>query len=367
MTIRCRDLYTVIIMSGTSFGLDIGSHSIKAVELEKQGDAFKLLAFGSIESPPSAIFSESELDQKELAQKIKTLIKEAHLRSRDVVTAFPESLIFTRVIEMPSMNEAELKNAIKWQAEQYVPVPLSDIRLSWQVLEGGLNRLVGLAKHEEPAKKMKVLLVAAPITLIDRYLKILMQAGLNPAIFETEILAIVRALTSNGENQPTTAFVSIGASTTDICITDHGVIQFTRSIGTGGIALARAVAQSLGFDSTQAEEYKKSYGMLEDQLGGKIMQIIKPVLDVIASEIDRAIISYQTRNPSQPVRRVVLTGGTAQLPGLIVYLAENLGIEVQMGEPWQGIGKNPQQEEALKSIENQANFAVAVGLAKRIV
>lgn len=363
-------------MSETIFGLDIGSHSIKAVELERTGDGFKLLSFGSIDSPPSAVFSESELDQKELAQKIKALVKENHLRARNVATAFPESLIFTRVIEIPAMTEHEVKNAIQWQAEQYIPVPLSDIKLSWQILEGALPSVSTLSlkgiksgghnpAEKKTSQKMKVLLVAAPLTLIDRYLKILSLANLNPLIFETEILAIVRALSLEDAAQPTTAFVSIGATTSDICISDHSVIQFTRSIGTGGIALARAISQELGFDLAQAEEYKKSYGLLEDQLGGKIMQTIKPVFDVIASEVDRAILAYQTKSPSQPVRRVVLTGGSTQLPGVVVYLAENLGLEVQIGNPWENIQKTPEQEEKLKDIENQVNYAVAVGLAKR--
>lgn len=345
-------------MSEAFFGLDIGSHSIKVVELERKNESLKLLTYGSIESQAGAVFSESELDQKKLSQKIKELIKETRIRSRNVVTAFPESLIFTRVIEIPEMNEHELKNAISWQAEQYIPVPISDIKLSWQILE---------KKSFDKHQKMKVLLVAAPLNLIDRYLKILSEAQLTPLIFETEILAIVRALDLPETGQPTTAFVSIGATTSDICISDHGIIQFTRSIGTGGIALARAIAQELGFDLAQAEEYKKSYGLLEDQLGGKILQTIKPVFDVIASEIDKAILSYQTRSPAQPVRRVVLTGGSTQLPGVVVYLAETLGMEVQIGDPWQNIQKTPEQEEKLKDVESQVNYAVAVGLAKRKV
>ncbi len=112
---------------------------------------------------------------------------------------------------------------------------------------------------------MKVLLVAAPLTLIERYMKIMQMAQLTPIALETEIVAITRTFSPRKDNVPTTMIVSIGASTTDLCIVSGGIIQFTRSIGTGGVALARAVAQELGFEMSQAEEYKKTYGLEGDQ------------------------------------------------------------------------------------------------------
>lgn len=345
------------------FGLDIGSYALKAVELEKKGEFFRLLSFGSTPTPTGAPFSESELDQKELATAFKELLKEAKIKSRQVVTAFPESLIFTRVIEMPEISEKELANAIKYEAEQYVPMPVSDVKLSWMILE----KEQGIRNKGEK-RKMKVLLVAAPLSLVDRYVATLRMAGLEPVALETETVAIVRCL-ARGWNHvaPTTLFVSIGASTTDLCIVDASVIQFTRSIGTGGTALARAIAQELGFEMGQAEEYKKSYGLLEDQLEGKIMQTIKPVFDVVVNEIERAILYFHTRHPTTPIKRIVLTGGTAQLPGVIVYLAESLGLEVQIGNPWEHVEVPEALKEATSKIENQVCYAVATGLAMKTI
>ncbi|MBM4402109.1 MAG: pilus assembly protein PilM [Candidatus Cloacimonetes bacterium] len=357
------------------FGLDLGSHTLKAVELAKHGDSFHLQTFGSTPTPAGSILSESELDQKELVKAVNNLVKETGINSRNVTTAFAESQIFTRVIEIPEMSEKELASAIRWEAEQYIPMPLSDVKISWMVLGREKGKEKRPARHslregeaggeKSEGIKMKVFLVAAPLTLIEKYMKVVRRAGLTPVVFETEIVAIARAFSPKKDHLPSTMIVSIGASTTDLCIVDGGVIQFTRSIGTGGAALARAVAQELGFEMGQAEEYKKSYGLLEDQLEGKIMNSIKPVFDVIVNEIDRARLYYQTHQSTSVVKRIVLTGGSAQLPGIVVYLAENLGVEVQIGNPWENVLVPDKLKEKVDQLENQVNYAVAVGLAMK--
>lgn len=339
------------------FGLDIGSYSLKVVELEKTNDRFRLLNFGFLPTPSGVLLSEAELDQKKLSDSIRQLTREAHVRSRYAVVAFPESQIFSRVIEFPQMSETQLNKAIKYEAEQYIPMPIDEVNLSWQLLK---------EKDGAVSEKMRVFLVAAPKTLISRYIKILREAEVEPLVFETEILALKRSVLDIGQS-PTTLLVSIGASTTDLCISDSGLIRFSRSIGTGGVALARSISQELGFEMSQAEEYKKSYGLLPDQLEGKIMQIIRPVFDVIVNEIEKAMLFYQTKNPLNPVKRVVLVGGSALLPGVVVYLAENLGLEVQIGDPWVRVDASGDLKKELTHPENQAKYALAVGLAQRDV
>jgi type IV pilus assembly protein PilM len=347
------------------FGLDIGSNSLKAVELAKREGKYNLLTFGYHPVTSGAIFSESEIDQKQISKSIRDLVQESHISSRNVVTAFPESLIFTRVIEVPMVAEKEFANAIEWQAEQYIPMPLSEVRLSWMILNK--EALADSRKNVEGKKpNIKVLLVAAPNSLINRYLNIIRNAGLVPVAFETEIVAITRSLTVLQDGtSPSTLLLSVGSSTTDLAVVDNGIIRFTRSIGTGGTALARAISQDLGFDMNQAEEYKKAYGLLEDQLEGKIMQVIKPVFDVIVSEVERAIMYYQTQNPSASVKRMVLTGGSAQLPGLVIFLANSLGLEVQIGNPWVNVVTPDQFRIKTDQLENQVVYAVAAGLAMR--
>lgn len=347
------------------FGLDIGSSSIKVVQYEQHNGRYQLRAFGHHPAPAGAVFSEAEIDQKELVKAIKEVVRESHIKSKNVVTAFPESLVFTRVIEIPAVTPEELASAVEWQAEQYIPMPLTEVRLSWMVLD---KELFDRVQKENPEKKpkIKILLVAAPNALIQRYLRMINEAGLKPIAFETEVVAISRALAGmTGGEAPNTLLMSIGSNTTDLAVVKNGVIQFTRSIGTGGVSLSRAISQELGFDMNQAEEYKKAYGLLEDQLEGKIMQVIKPVIDVIVSEVERAIMYFQSNNQNEVVKRVVLTGGSSQLPGLVVFLANSLGLEVQIGDPWMNITIPDELKDKVTQMENQVMYAVAAGLAMR--
>jgi type IV pilus assembly protein PilM len=342
-------------MASDFFGLDIGTHSIKMVQLKRENKRYILQAFGKAETPPNALTSDSPDDQAALANALRSLVKDSHITTSNVSTAFPESVIFTRVIEMPVMGDKELATAIQYEAEQYIPLPLKDVKLSHQIL----NR----PDSKDKEAKMSVFLVAAPVNLIQRYLGFLSAAKLQPVSFETETLAIKRALVEGRDPGPTTLLISIGATTTDLSIVSGGIISFTRSIATGGTALARAIAQDLGFEMGQAEEYKKNYGLMEDQLEGKILQAIKPVFDIITSEIERAILFYQAKHPSDPIKRVVLVGGTANLPGMVVYLATTIGLEVQIGNPWQNVEVPAALQQRIK--EEETSYAVAVGLAMK--
>lgn len=335
------------------FGLDIGSHSIKLVQLAKKQNHLVLVAAGTVLSPPNILDSEAAEDLANVAETLRKLKHDIRVTTNNVVMALPESQVFSRVVEMPNLTEAEVASAIKWEAEQYVPIPLSEVNIDWQILNS----------PDSKDNKIEVLLVAAPTVLVNKYLQILKTADLNPISFETEIIAVARSLVSNTIGSPTSLIISLGASTTDLTAVRGGQISFTRSIATGGLALTRAVAQDLGFEMDQAEEYMKTYGLDSTQLEGKLTAAIKPVFDVVVNEIRRAIAYYIGKNPNDPIKRIVISGGAAKLPGLVVYLADELGIEVQMGNPWEGI----ELPEALsgKLVDAGPTYAVAVGLAMK--
>lgn len=345
-------------MAARSFGLDIGSHSLRLVEVDRSKKPYKLVTFGMEPTPQGGVISESSLDMQALADAIKHLTHEAKVNTNNVITAFPESLIFTRLVETPEIPKKDITNAIKFLAEEYVPIPINDVSLVYQILRIGS----GTAQAQ---KKMEILLIAVPKDLIEKYLKILKLAGLKPVGMETEILAVSRSVVGALPDAPTTLIISIGASTTDLAILTGGIIAFTRSIPTGGHALSKALASELNFDQTQAEEYKKTYGLLESELGGKILAAIRPIFDVVISEINRALVFYQRKAPNDAIKRVMLCGGSAKLPGLIVYLAQSLGLEVQIGDPWTFITADPRLQQKLT--ENAPDFAVACGLALKEV
>lgn len=336
-----------------SLGLDIGSHTIKLIELGIEGNSVGLLAAGSVATPPKALTFSEPADTEAIVREIKRLMKETGAKSKEVHIALPESKVFTRVIEVPALSQRELTSAIRWEAEQYIPLPLDQVNLDFTIIRDA---------KETGANTMEVLLVAAPKTLVDNYLGILELAELSAEAAETEIIATTRALTRSVPNIHSVMIVSMGTQTTDIVIVRNGILTFTRSLSAGGDAITRALAQSLDFNLTQAEEYKRTYGVQPDKLEGKIAAAAKPITDTIVNELRRALVFYQEKYKEDHVQLVLLSGGTARLPGMVVYLAQSLGVEVQLANPWVGVVRAPRFN--VLTTEGP-NFCVAVGLALR--
>ncbi len=335
-------------------GLDIGSHSIKLIEIGSSGGTYQLLAAGNIPTPPKALQSSIEADQRAVAVTIRQLMKETGAKSSSVALALPESQVFTRVIEVPALSQRELSSAISWEAEQYIPLPLDQVNLDYSILREAKETGTG---------KMDVLLVAAPKTLLDKYLSIVELAELIPIAAETEIIATARALVRSVSSiKNAVLLVSLGAQTTDLAILRNGVLAFTRSISAGGEALSRALVSGLDFNANQAEEFKRTYGLEQDKLQGKIVAAVKPIMDTIIGEIKRAIAFYAEKHKDEAVETILLSGGTAKLPGMVVYIAQNVGIEAQLANPWVGIKRDPRF--AILDKEGPT-FTVSVGLALR--
>lgn len=334
-------------------GLDIGSSTIKVVVLSHKGKQPRLISFGSIASPVPGIISDAEADLEAVARSIKSLVTSVRIPSSSVIAALPESKIFTRVItDLPFLSDEELASSIRYSAEEFVPLPTDQVNLYWQV--------IGRSKQNN---NTMVFVVASPKNTVKKYLHILELAKLKPQALETDLIAASRALVGNNPYAPTTMIVQFGASSTDFAIISKGIILLTRSIATGGIALTRVIAQYLNFEAAQAEEYKKVYGLMEDQLGGKIFQALKPLVEVIVSEARRVVQAFQAKNPQNPIKRIVLTGGGAKLPGLVIYFATNLGLEIQEADPWFSIEKDTSLVSKLAA--DAPGYTIAVGLALR--
>ena len=334
-------------------GLDIGSHSIKLVEIAKDKTSATLLAAGSTPTPPKALSSQVEADLQALAAAVQKLIKDTGAKSDVVNIALPESQVFTRVITVPQLSSRELASAIKFEAEQYVPLPLDQVNLDYTVLRDS---------KETGINSMEVLLVAGPKDLIEKYMTIMEFLEVNVNAIETEIIAASRSLVRSVANIKSVMIVSIGVKTTDLAILRNGVLTFTRSISAGGEALTRSIAQKFGFEFTQAEEYKKAYGVEADKVEGKILASVKPILDTIIGEIKRAVEFYQQKYRDEPIGTILLNGGTARLPGMVVYITEQVGIETQMANPWIGITKDAR----FNVLDAEGpSFGIAVGLALR--
>ncbi len=341
-------------MKSNAFGLDIGTNSIKVAWLNRDNNTISYGTSHIVPTPAQGMQSESPFDHQEMAQVINKAVIDAKISTNNVNIALPENHAYTKVVEMPNLSDKELSSAIYWEAEQYIPVPLDTVTLAWSKL-----RPIKSAVGED---RMQVLLVAAPKDLIKRYQTILDLAGLTIVSVETEILSVIRGLIPQSNN-PTSLIANIGAMGTTLGIVQNGIILFNYFVPLGGVALTRAIASDFGLPIDQAEEYKRTYGLSDRNFGGKVGQAISPILTALLSEVKKALTFYNDKYKNEvPITQILLTGGGANLPGLAIYFAQNMGLEAVIANPWSML--NIQGVPA--GIEAKGpEYAVAVGLAMK--
>lgn len=336
-----------------SIGLDIGTTSIKVVELAKRGNQFVLKSAGAVgySGPEIDANLADEKVMADTAGVIKKLFKDAKISSKDVTLSLPETQVFTRILPFPLLNDQEIASAVKWEAEEYIPIPLNEAIMEHQIIE---------RQENATPPQVLVLLIASQRSLVERYVSIVERAGLNVVAVETELISMVRAL---APPQKVVMVIDFGAKSTDIAIAKNGQLFFTRSIPTAGAAFTRAVSQAMGANAQQAEEYKKTYGLDESQLEGKVGASLLPIVRVVSQEIKKAIHYYQLNLKGEAPVSVILSGGSAGMPGMAPALTNLLGVEVTIGTPFSKLQVDP------AAAQNLANYAplysVAVGLALR--
>lgn len=340
-------------MKNKAFGLDIGVTGMKAVWLSKEKNGYLLNSVLQSPSPLKGMLSESPLDQQEMAKAIRKLVNEAKINTPYVNIALPENQVYTKVVEMPLLSDRELSSAIYWEAEQYIPVPLSGITLDYTILSK--------PQAANEGAKMQVLLVGAPTILIDKYEKIISFSGLTLTSVETEILSVIRGVTG-GQVFPSSLIMNIGAMNTSLAIIKNGIVSFTYVIPTGGIALSRAIATDFGFSMAQAEEYKKTYGLSGQNEGGKIGKATEPIIMSIIGEMKKALVFYAEKYKDDPIKQILISGGTARLAGLTNTITNAMGIETKIANPWENLAS---QQVPKDIIDHAPEYSIAVGLAMR--
>lgn len=341
-------------MKQKGFGLDIGATHTKMVWLEQSKEGFLLKGAAIGSTPLKGMLSESPLDQEEMAKSLVKLANENKIMPKAANTALPENQVYTKIIEMPVLSDNELASAIYWEAEQYIPVPLQTVTIDWKILK----------RPQTPStdSKMQVLLVGAPSVLIDKYQKVIEMSGITLNAIETEILSTIRALVV-GNQFPNTLIIHIGALTTSLAIIKDGLVVFTYSVATGGAGINRAIAADFGLSFQQAEEYKRTYGVNQKLLGGKIGQSTTPILMAIVTEVKKALLFYNQKYKDEtPIQQILLSGGTAKLPSIDVFFAQNCGIETVTANPWKVLASQQVPREIL---DNAPDYTIAVGLAMK--
>lgn len=340
-------------MSALPFGLDIGRSFIKIVQVKNQGGKKFLTSSFSFPTPSGGMVSDSPLELKKVAEAVKAAARQAKVAGSECNVSLIESQTVTRLVQMPNLTDKELSAAINYEADKYIPLPIKEVNLEYKVV-------VRYPAGSEAGGKMDVLLVAAPKRVVEKYLTVVGDAGLKISAIETESAAISRALSTGVE--AAVVIVSFGSASTEVIAVRQGSVIFTRSIATGGEALTRAVMAEFNLQHSQAEQYKHSYGIVENQLGGKVANVLKPVLEVIIGEIMKAVDFARTHMMETQLARIIISGGGAYMPGMSEFITRRTSLEVSLADPWESFTK----EGLILKIPGQGGFyCTATGLAVR--
>lgn len=324
-------------------GVDIGTSYIKIAQVT-HGKQATLDTYGIVNIGEHLDSYKDDAVLSHTAQVLKTLVEKAHVTATTCIVSLPNAAVFTSVIDMPTMSELELDSAMKYEAKKYVPLPFSDVALSWSVLSKAAD-----------GRTSKVLLIAVPIQVRESYQKLFTEAGLNLEIIEIEALALIRSLVV-GDNQ-NSIIVDIGSRSTGINIIRNGLLQLTRNISIGGDTITDRIAQSLNITSARAEQFKKDF---DTSQSGFVPDTIQPVLASIKNEVRQLLTVYQTRNLT--VDTLLLTGGSSNLPGTQEFF-KDLGVKIQLGNPLRDILV---PKAALPIVQRyKLQLPVAIGLALR--
>ncbi|MEK7555310.1 MAG: type IV pilus assembly protein PilM [Patescibacteria group bacterium] len=348
-----------IFGTNSYLGIDIGTTSIKAVEIIKTSSKPKLNTYGFLESyghlerlNDALQTSSLKIMDQEAARFLKILLRQLNCKTRDVVASIPSFSAFITLLEIPEMPASEITETMKYQIRQYIPLPASEVTIDWLP--------AGKRQDEHGVNKQQIVLVSVPNEQIRKYQNIFKLAGLNLRALEVESLALIRALIVN---DPTpTAVVDIGARSTNIVIADKGYLRFNGQTDFAGGSLTQAIASSLNINVLRAEDLKKRKGLIG--IGGdyELSTLTIPFLDAIITEVKRAKDNYE-KNSGSKIERVILAGGGANLLGIAQYFEKEIGLTTVIGNPFSRVDYSPEIEPIIRELGPL--FSVAIGLGIR--
>lgn len=335
---------------GDFFSLDIGSTSVRGVQLK--GSKNTLVRYHRAPIDGSIVKSDSASDITKLTDSIKEFVKAGKFTGKDVVAGIASNDLFITVVDIPKVAEKELKRSIKYQIEQHIPIPLDEAKVDWRVL----------GESPEGPDKLELLIASVSNTYVEARLDLLEQAGLNVLAFEPDGLALARALVDK-QAEGAHMVLDIGWAYTDLVIVHSQMPKLIRSIPTGGQSLIKAVMNSLGVDEKQAEQFVYKFGLNETKLEGQVKKALEPAVNNIIEEIKKSIAFFSNRYKGVNVERIIVTGGASTTPELPLHVANQTGIQVEIGNAWLNTGYPDSKHNDLMAVSG--GFAVAAGLAER--
>ena len=360
-----------------SFGLNISDRSIKIVKFKKNQGVLSLASFGETEIRPGVIEEGEIKDQKALIEAIKLSVKKVKgekLRTNYVVASLPEEKAFLQVIQLPMVEEAELKEAAYYEAENHIPLPIGEVYLDSQTVKPIVDHL----------DHFDVLIAAMPKKIVDPYLVCIKKAGLIPEVLETESQAISRALIQKEISPFPVLIIDIGLTKTCFIMFSGHSLRFTSSIPISSQKISEVISSGLGITMADAEELKTRAGLSQDfnkkrEDGSeiairakRIMEVSEPILADLVNRIKSHLSFYQSYASHEHlppdvkgVNKILLCGDGAGFKDLDNFLSMKIKIPVEIANPWINILPEFPKETPGISFEKSLSFITALGLGLR--
>ncbi len=342
-------------------GLDIGSSSVKAVELKDlgKGRGCQLVNIGIEPLSPEAIVDGAIMDSGLVAETVQRLFATNRIKSQDVAISLSGHSVIIKKISLPQMSQEELAESIQWEAEQYIPFDVDDVNIDYQVLEGPSLSGEG---------NMDVLLVAVKKDKINDYTTVLANAGKTAQVVDVDVFALQNAYEANYEvpAERVVALINMGAAVTNIAILQGGASIFWRDISIGGNLFTEAIQKELNVPSEQADLLKRGQDV-EGVNAERVPAILQAVGEQVGTEIQKTLDFFKATSSSDPVSLMVLTGGGSRAGNLTTYLGQRFETEVELMDPFKKIVVNERQFPPDRLEPLSACASVAVGLALRKV
>jgi type IV pilus assembly protein PilM len=338
-----------------TIGLDIGSSLIKVMQLNELSSGYELELFDMVSISPDLIVEGSIIDAIRLTETLKELLRTARVKAKNaVISVSGHSSVIIKRISLPEMTDEELNESIRFEAEQYVPFDIEDVNLDFQIL----------GPKEEPGQ-MDVILVAVKKDIINDYISVVREAGLNPVIVDVDAFALENMYGVSYEIEPNknVALVNIGASTINMNILRGGVSVFTRDSSIGANLITEALQKEYSIPYEDAERLKRGEA-LEKVTPEEAQVIITHVFGDVFNEVSRSLGYFRSSTSQQEINEIILSGGCALIHDFPRLLSEKIAIEVRKAEPFRNI-QIPKQFDRSFIEEIAPIAAVAVGLAIR--
>ena len=337
-------------------GVDIGSSSVKAVELQKKGNTFQLTSLGYESLQPDTIVDGQIMELNDVSNVIANIFREHQIKTPRVAAGVSGHSVIVKNIVLPQMSEEELQESFSWHAEEHIPFDIADVNLDYQLTGSSSDAL-------------HVLMAACKSDKIANVKQAIQLAGKQPVVIDVDAFALQNCYEVNYQPKPgeVVALLNIGAATMNINILNGARSVFARDASVGGSQYTSLLQKEMGLTFEQAEAVKRGSPLPEETEPRPIKPIIETVSDILALEVRKTMDFYRATSEEggESIQKILVAGGGSKLPGLAEYLEKRFEMPVEMFDPFRQIQVDSRKFDPDYLREIVPEMAVAVGLALR--